>query len=617
MKTPHTKIFFIAILFTGLTAFASKRIYAQVSPQRGISYQALLHDETGNPMRNQLVQLRIKLTAAPSQNKIYYVENQQLQTTDRGIVNLIIGSRANGQNLLRRVPWAEQDIWMEVELLKDNGDFQVVSHNSFYAVPYAFYAETADSLVVQDTSRLRTDQSITWNVRGNYKTDPNIHFLGTADANALFFKTNNTTRLVITAEGQSTYYTDPGVTGEDDDKKAYPVVIQGGAQGMYIELQESRSTANNFLTFADTEGIHGTVEGQTGAEFYGSSDYLSPLAVQLTDIALSTANLVAGTVEEAGLALTVNPAAAVKAIGLAEVAAALAEQTAALAVWKVQTALSIGVSYTTGNADYAEWLEKANPGDDLLAGEIVGVKNGKVSRHTQGADHLLVVSHRPLALGNVPESAEAYKYEKVALKGQVRVFVVGPVNRGDYILPSGNDDGMAIAVAPDKMKVGDYHRIIGVAWQNAINAPMNMVNVAVGLNTNDLAGKVKDIEDKLTLITDYLNGNAVIVDGQIVASSDAASQGGDLAEQTRLGPFLSDEQYNQFLEDNAELYEYIFHEAEQHLAEMGVDISQFPLIRAMYDDPLAFLKAMRQDSRLQTQMGYFDQLISRMMEDNR
>ena len=39
--------------------------------------------------------------------------------------------------------------------------------------------------------------------------------------------------------------------------------------------------------------------------------------------------------------------------------------------WKV------GVTYQSGTADYAEWLEKAVPGADYEPGQVVGVKHGK------------------------------------------------------------------------------------------------------------------------------------------------------------------------------------------------------------------------------------------------
>ncbi|GAB5555651.1 MAG: hypothetical protein Sapg2KO_52420 [Saprospiraceae bacterium] len=598
------------VLFIG--CFFSFNITNAQSIPKGISYQALLNDEAGDPMRNSTVRLRIILTNDADQSKIFYVENQQVQTDDQGILNMIIGQEANGQDLLKRVPWSEESIWMNIELLNDDGTFKLINQGSFLAVPYAFHAGSANRIIPQDTALLRTNQSIIWNASGNFKTQPHVHYLGTADEKALYFKTNNTTRMVISAEGQTTYYTDPGLDGGDTDKDSYPIVIQDGRQGIYIEIQESRSTANNFLTFADTEGIHGTVEGQTAAEYYLSFDYLFPFGIKLFDIGVEVANGIAGAIEGGGLAAALNPATAVKFAFLVEIASSIAIQTVQLIAWQVEVALAIGVSYTTGGADYAEWIEKERIEEVYRAGEIVGIHNGKVSHETADADHLMVISLNPSVLGNMPEKAAEYKYEKVAFKGQVKTYVVGSVNLGDYILPSGNDDGMGIAISPEDMKTGDYNRIIGVAWEEASEGPINLVNVAVGINTNDLSSRLEEVEGKLGLITDYLGGQAQLVDGKITSMNGVVStevMKSKMAEMTKLAPFLSDEAYEQFFDENAEYYEEAFDLAGEYLEEMGIDLAKHPEIKAVYDDPVSFYKSMRKDPKMATYMGYFDQNV--------
>lgn len=565
-------------------------------------------------MRNSTVRLRILLTNDANQSTVFYAENQQVQTDDQGVLSMVIGKASNGQDLLKRVPWSEEDIWMNVELLKEDGSYKLINQGSFLAVPYAFHAGSARQLVPQDTALLRTDQSIIWNASGNFKTVPHVHYLGTADDKALFFKTDNTTRMVIAAEGQTVYYADPGLDGDDDSKAAYPVVIQDGQQGIYIEIQESRSEDNNFLTFADTEGIHGTVEGQTAGEYYLSFDYLFPLGIKLFDIGVEVANGIAGAIEGGGLAAALNPATAVKFAFLAEIAKSITIKTAQLIAWQVEVALAIGVSYTTGGADYAEWIPKERIEELYQAGEVVGIKNGKISRNTEGAEHLMVISLNPGVLGNRPSQFEEYKYEKVAFKGQVKTYVMGAVNLGDYILPSGNNDGLAIAVSPEDMKTEDYNKIIGVAWEAATDeAPFSYINVAVGVNTNDLSARLNDVDQKLDLITDYLNGQAQLVDGKITPiagqASSAALAETKMTEAIQNSPFLSEEEYEQFFDENAEYYEQAFDLAKEKLEEMGLDVEKYPTIKALYDDPVKFYKQMRKDPRMSTHMKYFDQEI--------
>ena len=42
---------------------------------------------------------------------------------------------------------------------------------------------------------------------------------------------------------------------------------------------------------------------------------------------------------------------------------------------------------------------------------------------------------------------------------------------------------------------------------------------------------------------------------------------------------------------------------------MGYDLTKYPMIESMYNDPVAFFKEMRKDPRMATYMGYFDENI--------
>jgi hypothetical protein len=85
--------------------------------------------------------------------------------------------------------------------------------------------------------------------------------------------------------------------------------------------------------------------------------------------------------------------------------------------------------------------------------------------------------------------------KKIAFMGQVPVKARGVVHIGDYLLPSGEGDGLAIAVAPDKMKARDFKRIIGVAWEAAEGKEFyKLVNTAVGLNQNDTGKLIEEMK---------------------------------------------------------------------------------------------------------------------------
>ena len=146
-----------------------------------------------------------------------------------------------------------------------------------------------------------------------------------------------------------------------------------------------------------------------------------------------------------------------------------------------------GVTYGSKGADYAEWLPKLNPSDRFQFAQIVGVHGGKVSLKTEGAEQILAISRAPVVVGNVPPDNEKDNYITVGFMGQLPVVVHGKVRTGDYIIPSGREDGTAIAVTPEDLKLEHLGRTLGRAWSDSENDVYNLINVVIGLNGNEAA----------------------------------------------------------------------------------------------------------------------------------
>ncbi len=143
-------------------------------------------------------------------------------------------------------------------------------------------------------------------------------------------------------------------------------------------------------------------------------------------------------------------------------------------------AAGTGVQFVTGGADYAEYLEKQNLAETIKPGDVVGVVNGKISKNTQGAQLIMVRSTSPSIAGNKPAEKDKDKFELIAFLGQVPVQVRGPVRAGDYLLPSGQHDGTAIAVAPDQLTPAHRRQILGTAWSSGESTGVHTVKAAVG-----------------------------------------------------------------------------------------------------------------------------------------
>ena len=148
---------------------------------------------------------------------------------------------------------------------------------------------------------------------------------------------------------------------------------------------------------------------------------------------------------------------------------------------------SQGVVFETKGADYAEYLKKMQLDDDIQPGDLVGVFNGVISKETVNADLVLPISSSPAVAGNLPPLKDKDHYALVSFLGQVLVKVRGPVEKGDYIIPSGFADGYGVAVAPVDLKSDQFSSIVGRAWSDKSSESDEMVNVAVGFQFRGLS----------------------------------------------------------------------------------------------------------------------------------
>jgi len=169
-----------------------------------------------------------------------------------------------------------------------------------------------------------------------------------------------------------------------------------------------------------------------------------------------------------------------------------------------------GIVYGSKGADYAEWLEKENLEDNFTFGEVVGIKGGKISRNTEDADHILTISLAPIVLGNMPEEDRKEAYEKVGFMGQVPALVVGNVSEGDYIVASGNNDGFAVAIAPEDISLSDLKSVIGKAWSSSKGKKISIINVSVGLKSNEWVKILELQEDRLTEVETQLKSMKIL-----------------------------------------------------------------------------------------------------------
>jgi hypothetical protein len=377
------------------------------------------------------------------------------------------------------------------------------------------------------------------------------------------------------------------------------------ANGISIQVANgSPAMSNNFMEFRNsTGGVVGRVEGEPASAVPLNPRYqleLTNLEYRITSagigIAAATAtlgiavkNLIAWTSSSTGcVGFPVNcgtiPIVSMISYAAIDLVGATADFIASAVGLSITLddkdkyisakAAMAGVTYESGNGDYAEWLPKKDKEETFLPGYIVNVKDGRVSKKITEGAKLMVISNAPIILGNMPSEAEQDLYEKVAFLGQVPVRVLGKVDRGDYILPSGYDDGLGIAVHPKNMKTKDYARIVGVAWSASDNESYSIINTAIGLNGNAINSVVlnqkKKIRELMSMVDKRNAVLAALLPGYRAAagpaistfqsSADGVSPASSLLSNF-ITPEFSKEKISQLLED-----------AENSIISSGVDI---------------------------------------------
>mgnify|MGYP006265385409 CR=1 FL=1 len=116
----------------------------------------------------------------------------------------------------------------------------------------------------------------------------------------------------------------------------------------------------------------------------------------------------------------------------------------------------------------------------------------------------------------MPPKEKESKYEKVAFMGQVPVLVAGKVKAGDFIIPSGLNDGVGLAVSKKEITIDQINKIVGVAWSDKLENGIGKVNLSIGVGKEELSSmfnmlnnRFNDLESRILAIENSSNISSV------------------------------------------------------------------------------------------------------------
>ena len=147
------------------------------SPQ-AINYQAVARDNSGNPIINRSIGVRVGILSGSSTGTSVYSETHSVTTNQFGLFNIEIGRGVVQNGVFAQINWGSNSHFAKIDIDQNGGtNYQFVGTSQMLSVPYSIYAENiAMQFGVfwdnQDTIKVYKNSSI------NSSTKPDVNWLG-------------------------------------------------------------------------------------------------------------------------------------------------------------------------------------------------------------------------------------------------------------------------------------------------------------------------------------------------------------------------------------------------------------------------------------------------------
>lgn len=151
--------FFLLLAFSLLLA-----IQAEAQAPQAFQYQAIARDNTGLPITNQNVGLRVSIISGSPTGAILYVETHAPTTNQFGLFSVEIGQGTVANGTFNTITWGSNLHYLKVEMDETGGTaYQDMGTIQLISVPYALHAATADNVDDADANPTNEIQTLSLN----------------------------------------------------------------------------------------------------------------------------------------------------------------------------------------------------------------------------------------------------------------------------------------------------------------------------------------------------------------------------------------------------------------------------------------------------------------------